>query len=195
MSGKRKDTYFVCKCACGVVKKVYSSSLISGKTKSCGCHNRATQALRLTTHGNSKTSEYRSWIYMRGRCSNPNNTSYGYYGGRGIKVCEQWDSSFQIFLADMGPKPTSLHTIDRINVDLGYEPGNCRWATMAQQSLNKRRRNGTAGFTHVHYCANNPLKPFAARPPVVIDGVRKKKHIGYFKTAALAVEAVKRFEI
>jgi hypothetical protein len=75
---------------------------------------------------------------MKSRCHNPNFKHYNYYGGRGISVCDRWRASFECFLADMGDKPTSSHTLDRINNDGNYEPGNVRWATMQEQAKNRR---------------------------------------------------------
>jgi hypothetical protein len=84
--------------------------------------------------------EYRAWLGMRGRCTNEKLVSWKYYGARGIRVCKRWDS-FECFLADMGTKPTPRHSLDRINNDGNYEPGNCRWATPSQQSRNRRFEN------------------------------------------------------
>lgn len=85
----------------------------------------------------SRTPEYRAWRCMLGRCYNPTVKSWPQYGGRGIGVCEAWRASFQAFLADMGPKPTPQHTLDRINGDGQYEPGNVRWATQTEQARNR----------------------------------------------------------
>lgn len=86
----------------------------------------------------TKTPEYRSWVAMKQRCYNPKTTGYENYGGRGIEVSERWQL-FDNFLADMGRRPTESHSLDRIDNDKGYEPGNCRWATRKEQSSNTRR--------------------------------------------------------
>ncbi len=123
-----------CICECGKTSYPRASRLLKGLTKGCGC-------LRVwyhTKHLKSKTTEWNIWALMRQRCSDIKSNSYKNYGGRGITVCDRWKNSFVDFLADMGPRPSRGHTLDRINNDGNYEPGNCRWATAQQQARNKR---------------------------------------------------------
>jgi hypothetical protein len=125
-----------CRCDCGRVTTTQSRHLRSGETGSCGCY-RLERMTMVTTHGRSRTPEARAWYHMRERCWNPQSATYKHYGGRGITICPEWDS-FARFYADMGPRPSPQHSIDRIDNDGPYAPDNCRWATGEAQRRNTR---------------------------------------------------------
>ena len=127
----------VCLCDCGTTKAIQRIYLQDGRVQSCGCYRRECgQAKR--THGMHGTVEYRAWVGMIQRCTNPRTKSWPRYGERGIVVCDRWRESFVAFYEDMGPRPGPEYSIDRIDNDGNYEPGNCRWATKKQQGRNKR---------------------------------------------------------
>jgi hypothetical protein len=125
-----------CRCDCGTEKVIQRDNL--GRTHSCGCIKREMLQAK-ATHGMSQSPEFRIWADMRQRCQNPSNYRFPEWGGRGVTVCGRWDASFSAFYADMGQRPSSRHSIDRIDNNGHYEPTNCRWATAKQQRENQRR--------------------------------------------------------
>lgn len=137
---------WLCLCECGASAKVRAYDLAAGRQKSCGCYKRSYSAhlserLRLRhgygRHtGGKRTPTYNSWNSMKQRCGNPKNSDYQIYGGRGIRVCLEWES-FEAFLSDMGERPEGK-TLDRIDPDGNYCPGNCRWSTPLEQRHNRR---------------------------------------------------------
>ena len=138
----RRERYWLCLCDCGSEHVVSRGNLVNSQIMSCGCLRSELARSHLVTHGHARQQTsgvkrtYRIWKAMRKRCLNPNASNYARYGGRGIEVCERW-SRYQNFLADMGESPDG-RSIDRINNDGNYEPGNCRWATASEQRRNQR---------------------------------------------------------
>ena len=131
-AGRR--TVVECSCDCGSSLTARVDGMVSGRVVSCGCQRKDSTR----THGMTGTQIHRTWITIVHRCHSPGSKDYPRYGGRGIRVCDRWRDSFEAFLADMGERPSQRHSIDRIGNDRGYEPGNCRWATVGQQARNKR---------------------------------------------------------
>jgi hypothetical protein len=133
-----------CVCDCGSEKTVDVLHMLSGRSQSCGClrsevsrANLKAAHIKNVTHGMSRSRTHEIWMHMRSRCLNPSSDpeTWRRYGGRGIEVCSRW-ADFSCFLADMGEAPSGM-SIDRINNDGNYEPGNCRWATVLEQVMNR----------------------------------------------------------
>jgi hypothetical protein len=144
-----------------------------------------------TTHGHAKcrttgkSPEYRCWGHILDRCYRPKTGGYERYGGRGIKVCDRWRHSFENFLADMGTKPSKDHSIDRIDVNGDYEPGNCRWATRAEQDLNRRNTLFVTAMGETL-----PLKVWSERTGIPYDAMWSRIKSGWDEERAVTAPIV-----
>lgn len=129
---------WTCLCDCGNTIATDGKALRHGLSQSCGCLKNEQIKQRSTTHGMTNSSEYKTWCGMKRRCYNKNEKSYPRYGGRGIAMSEEWKSSFEAFLKDIGPKPSPQHSIERIDPNGNYEPSNCKWLPLSEQNYNRR---------------------------------------------------------
>lgn len=153
---KSGGSNWICLCDCGTRFTAIGSNIRKGDTTSCGCVAKewaihmgsnvefiAKRAISGARHGHKRRSgasvEYNTWLGMKRRCYDIKYKDYATWGGRGIRVCDRWNDSFEAFLEDMGPRPSDDHSIDRIEVNGNYEKGNCRWATPQQQAGEHKR--------------------------------------------------------
>lgn len=173
-----KNSQWNCICLCGKEVVKAGGSMYRGSTLSCGCLKQEMLVQKKTTHGETAkgqlTPEFNTWAKLRRRCNNPKDKAYKLYGGRGIKVCDRWDNSFENFLIDMGRKPSPKHSIDRINNNGHYEPNNCRWATLKEQSRNKR--------TNIWLTHNEEtllIEDWAAKVKIKADVLRHRYRVGW----------------
>jgi len=178
---------------CPICKKDFealSCNVNSGKTpwcKSCGT------SLKKTTHGKSKGIYYSRWVNMKGRCYNKKNPQYADWGGRGIKVCKEWLEDFEAYNVYISSLPNAFvkdYSVDRIDNDEDYKPGNLRWATRVEQSTNRRMfKSNTSGVTGVYWTKS--MGKWLAR----ISVNNKKINLGYYVDKVDAINARKLAEI
>lgn len=135
-SGSSRNAYWLCRCLCSRNVEVRGSHLTGGKIVSCGCYQNDIRGQSSLTHGMSRTKVHTAWEAMKGRCFNPKNGKFALYGARGITVYPGWIDDFLAFYSFIGDPPSPLHSLDRIDGDGNYEPGNVRWATPSEQSNN-----------------------------------------------------------
>lgn len=139
--GKKHRTYWLCECDCGNVSVVLAEGLKSGNTTSCGCYHREVVSKTIMTHKRIEDNVYLKWSAMKARCFNKNTEHYSDYGGRGITVCDRWRDSFDLFYEDVSKLPhfgEDGYSLNRIDNDGNYEPGNVEWADSVVQNNNKR---------------------------------------------------------
>lgn len=141
---------WVCQCDCGNIRTISGASLKSGNSKSCGCLKNEAASARASTHGQANTRLYGIWQGIKKRCENKNCSNYKNYGGRGIKVCAEWNTFENFFQWAMNNGYSESLTIDRIDTDGNYDPNNCRWVDYITQANNKRNNRLITVFGETH---------------------------------------------
>jgi hypothetical protein len=137
-SATSRQWYWKCRCDCGTEKEIMGCNIRAGVAESCGCLQKERASKANKVHGKSRTKTHTAWKNIKQRCLNPKNNHFHDYGGRGIKICDKWKNSFAAFDADIGIPPSPEHTLDRIDNNGNYEPGNVRWVTGLDQIRNRR---------------------------------------------------------
>ena len=181
---------FKCKCECGGEATPTAANFASGNSSSCGCKAKAaavSRALAMAKHNMSHTPEHRAWSGMIERCFNWKNKDFKNWGGRGITVCDEWRKDFLRFYQYIGPRPAVGYSVDRINVDGNYEPGNVKWSTSREQQRNRRNNrlltiNGDTA-TFKEWCDRHGLKDDCVR--------RRIKSYGWSIEKALTTPKIK----
>lgn len=183
---RSRKTEWRCKCDCGNETIVQAANLKNGHIRSCGCMISESN----TKHGKWNTRIYRIYHSMKQRCNNPNSAHYEYYGGRGIKVCSEWQDDFQTFYDwAMSHGYSDDLSIDRIDVNGNYEPSNCRWATKTTQSFNRKKgKDNHSGVVGVS------LRKDTGKYQAYISKAGKRYMLGNFDTLKEAVEARQKAE-
>lgn len=174
---RRTGPYVLCRCACGKEREIYAYTIHTGKNlgcQSCRSHRRRTSKSLMGS------DLYSTWANMMSRCHSPTNRKWNYYGGRGITVCERWHSS-ENFIKDMSPRPSSKHSLDRIDNNKGYSPENCRWATHRVQCRNKRN-NKIITFEGVE----RPLWEWAEKLNISPKTIKSRLRLGWCAERALS---------
>jgi hypothetical protein len=157
------NSCLACRCECGREDLVRRCDLLSGRSHGCN-------SCKKVTHGLSRSAEYKAWADMRKRCRDPGNKFYHIYGGRGISVCERWQD-FTAFYADMGPRPSSDHSLDRKDNQGNYEPTNCRWAPAEVQYANTRRLKIVA-FNGIEQSVSAWARAYGLSPDVLHSRIK-----------------------
>ena len=179
------NSQYLYRCECGNTKVINRSSVTTGKTTSCGCYKKELLSKRNTENSNNAKEGmsfhplYQTWLGMKGRCNNPNNPIYKYYGGRGIKVCDRWKNSFEDFLNDMGEKPHPDYSLDRINNKGNYEPNNCKWSSVSEQMINRRYKPNKLNEKFITSRSNS------YRVDIKRNGVRRQKTVSTIDEAII----------
>jgi hypothetical protein len=185
---KYKANMWNCLCECGNHSLITTSSLRDGNNRSCGCLKREKLIEKNRKHGMRRTRECEIWYGIIKRCENKKDKEYKNYGGRGIKISEKWRNDFMEFYKDIGPMPSSKHSIDRIDVNGDYEPSNCRWATSSEQARNRRTpKSNTTGVKGIREIRN--------KWAVKIKINKKEIWLGTFKTLEEAIQVRKEAEL